>query len=126
MEDRLALEQRVWQRVRGNATDEETLESALARLIRLSREQAAGLKPGNKQLYRREVQTLGLLTALYRLRFGKEVPLSPVRPSNREACRRRAAEMLGLYLQLETHRELGGLFTDLTRQQRATCAALEG
>ena len=126
MEEQLALEQRVWQRVRGLRSPEQDLEEALEGLIRLGREQTAGLKPWNPPLYRQEMENLSLLTALYHLKFGRHLPGQPrVRPS-REDCRRRAAKMLQLYVQLESHRDFGALFTHLTRRQRAICAALEG
>ena len=125
MEDQLALEQRVWQRVRGQRSPEKDLEETMETLIRLSREQVAGLKYGSRELYRREAETMALLNGLYHLRFGRHLPGRPAFRPGREECRRRAEEMLRLYIQLETNPEFGPLFTHLTRKQRAICTALE-
>ena len=122
MEEQLALEQRVWQRVRGLRSPETDLEESLEALIRLGREQRAAMKGRSHHLYGLEGENLALLTALYHLRFGKRVPGLP---SGKGNCRQRAEKMLRLYVQLENHRDFGPLFTDLTRRQRAICAALE-
>ena len=122
MEEQLALEQRVWQRVRGLRSPETDLEESLEALIRLGREQRAAMKGRSHHLFSLEGENLALLTALYHLRFGKRVS---GQPSGKGNCRQRAEQMLRLYVQLENHRDLGPLFTDLTRRQRAVCAALE-
>ena len=124
MEDMLALEHRVWQRVAGVRSPEDDLQEALEALIHLGRNQAAGLKRHSRNLQQQEAENLALLTALYHLRFGKRLPKRKSPGPDRDNCRSRAEKMLRLYIRLENHRELGPLFTHLTRVQRATCAAL--
>ena len=126
MEEQLALEQRVWQRVRSQGDPQTEPEEDLARLIRLGREQVCALQQLDRHLSLRELENLQLLTALYHLRFGKKVPVSHQGQPGRAACRRRAEEMLQLYIRLERDPEFSALFTRLTGVQRAVCAALGG
>ena len=121
------LERRVWQRVRGR----EDVDGTLEELIRLCREQAYDLRRLDGVLHRQERETLGLLTGLNRVCFGRESPIAAApgpardRASLLRRCCRRAERMLGLYIAMESHGRYGPLFTDLTRRQRAVCARLD-
>ena len=120
------LEQRVWQRIRGQDTTGEDL----ARLLRLSAMQAEDLKHLNRELHRREKITLGLLTGLHHICDGGALPgMGASKPLPRaqrlRRCRERCREMLMLCVRLEQHPRYGGLFTDLTRWQRVACEQLE-
>ena len=118
---------RVWQRVRG----QDTTDGDLAQLIRLSRQQAEDFRQLDRELYRQERITLGLLTALYDISVGGTVtdgrtPSPGLSRGQRiRRCRERCRSMLQLYIRLENHERYGGLFTDLTRRQRAVCARLD-
>ena len=126
MKEMLALEQRVWQRIRGQRSPEKDLEEDLEALIRLGREQTSALKGRHRALYGLEAENLALLTTLYHLRFGRRLSPGKPGPGGKDDCRRRAEKMLRLYVRLEGHPCLGTLFTDLTRRQRSICAMLEG
>ena len=120
------LEQRVWQRIRG----QEAAQEDLARLLRLSTMQSEDLKHLDRELYRREKMALGLLTGLHHICDGGTVPgTGELRSLPREhrlrRCRQRCREILLLCVKLEQHPRFGGLFTELTRWQRAACARLE-
>ena len=120
------LEQRVWKRVRG----QDTLEEDMARLLRLSGIQAEELRHLDRELYRREKMALGLLAGLNRICDGGTIPeMGEQRPLPRaqrlRRCQQRCREILLLCVKLEQHPRYGGIFTDLTRWQRAACAKLE-
>ena len=120
------LEQRVWQRIRG----QDTMEEDLARLLRLSTMQLEDLKHLDRELYRREKMALGLLSGLHHICDGGQMPgMGELRPLPRaqrlHRCRQRCREILLLCVKLEQHPRFGGLFTDLTRWQRAAFAKLE-
>lgn len=120
------LEQRVWQRIRGQEVSQEDL----ARLLQLSAMQSEDLRQLDRELYRREKMALGLLTGLHHICDGGTVPgpgrMGPLpRVQRLRRCRQRCREILALLVKLEQHPRYGGLFTDLTRWQRVACTRLE-
>ena len=120
------LEQRVWQRVRR----QDSAGGDLARLLRLSQQQAEDLKYLDRELHRREKITLGLLIGLHSISQGGNLPgmgqMLPLPRAQRiHRCRERCREMLMHCVKLEQHPRHGALFTDLTRWQRVACEHLE-